>query len=188
MLYVCVEQICETSDAESFRRVVSSCRQLRRMGREKRWVVSLCFVLSMFLTLLVSWQDLSWLLVCKRNLECFFPQVGQDHGNSMISTECLLSSALQVAFLPGQWHGRTLILLLLVLIQWASLVPLLQIVPRKSTTLDCWACRQQKIQTWRNYCNRNYRNNDPHPSFLVWAMPLATKVLNWKSFWWYVVI
>jgi vacuolar-type H+-ATPase subunit I/STV1 len=28
--------------------------------------------------------------------------------------------------LPGQWHGRTLILLLLVLVQWAALVPLLQ--------------------------------------------------------------
>lgn len=54
-------------------------RQLRRMGREKRWLVSLCFVCSMFLTLLV-------------------------------------------AFLPGQWHGRTLILLLLVLVQWAALI------------------------------------------------------------------
>ena len=38
----------------------------------------------------------------------------------------LASPFLQVAFLPGQWHGRTLILLLLVLVQWAALVPLLQ--------------------------------------------------------------
>ena len=35
-------------------------RQLRRMGREKRWLVSLCFVSSMFLTLLVSWHELLW--------------------------------------------------------------------------------------------------------------------------------
>ncbi|CAK9016748.1 unnamed protein product [Durusdinium trenchii] len=53
-------------------------RQLRRMGREKRWIASLCFVVSMVLTLLV-------------------------------------------ALSPGKWHGRTLILLLLVLVQWAAL-------------------------------------------------------------------
>ena len=29
----------------------------------------------------------------------------------------------QVAMLPGNWHGRTLILLILTLIQWASLAP-----------------------------------------------------------------
>eukprot|EP00913_Durusdinium_trenchii_P010260 g9621.t1 len=54
-------------------------RQLRRMGREKRWIASLCFVVSMVLTLLV-------------------------------------------ALSPGKWHGRTLILLLLVLVQWAALI------------------------------------------------------------------
>lgn len=32
----------------------------------------------------------------------------------------------EVALLPGQWHGRTLILLILVFVQWAALVPLLQ--------------------------------------------------------------
>lgn len=54
-------------------------RQIRRMGREHRWAVSLCFLVSMVLTLVV-------------------------------------------AMLPGNWHGRTLILLILTLIQWASLV------------------------------------------------------------------
>ncbi|CAE7028760.1 unnamed protein product [Symbiodinium natans] len=37
------------------------CRQLRRMGREHRWVVSLCFLVSMVLTLVVARLSLFWL-------------------------------------------------------------------------------------------------------------------------------
>eukprot|EP00438_Fugacium_kawagutii_P005742 Skav227230 [mRNA] locus=scaffold2789:5092:9256:- [translate_table: standard] len=54
-------------------------RQCRRMGDQKRWVASACFVLSMLLTFVV----------------------------------CLSQ---------GNWHGRTLVLLLLVFIQWTALV------------------------------------------------------------------
>lgn len=33
-------------------------RQLRRMGREKRWIASICFLVSMSLTLLAPWLSL----------------------------------------------------------------------------------------------------------------------------------
>ena len=50
----------------------------------------------------------------------------------------------EVALLPGQWHGRTLILLILVFVQWAALVPLLQEVVSCKHKLEYFFCKKEQ--------------------------------------------
>ena len=50
----------------------------------------------------------------------------------------------EVALLPGQWHGRTLILLILVFVQWAALVPLLQEVVSRKYKLEYFFCKKEQ--------------------------------------------
>ena len=77
------------------------------MGREHRWVVSLCFLVSMVLTLVAAPAAV------RHGMAGDGLTLGRGRG---LGTS-------QVAMLPGNWHGRTLILLILTLIQWASLAP-----------------------------------------------------------------